>query len=130
MKAIIATNNLGMIGIGNKMLWKCKEDLRHFKKLTDGQSLLVGYNTAKELPQLKNRRVVIDERFSNYTEDIDWCIGGKKTYEKYCHLFTELHISHIDDNSIGDVVFPNLSNLTPNCKIFNYKFIANNDSKI
>ena len=54
--------------------------------------------------------------------DIDWCIGGKKTYEKYCHLFTELHISHINDNQIGEIMFPDFKNLNPNCKIFNYYF--------
>jgi len=53
---------------------------------------------------------------------VDWCIGGKKTYEKYCQYFTELHISHIDNNSIGDIMFPDLRNLNPNCKIYNYNF--------
>jgi len=37
-------------------------------------------------------------------------------------MFTELHISHIDNNDIGDVTFPNLSNLNPDCKIYNYNF--------
>jgi hypothetical protein len=59
---------------------------------------------------------------NEYITDIDWCIGGKRTYEKYCHLFTELHISHINDNSIGNVTFPDLSNLNKTCKIFNYNF--------
>ncbi len=36
--------------------------------------------------------------------------------------FTELHISHIDNNDIGDIMFPNLMNLSPDCKIYNYYF--------
>ena len=52
----------------------------------------------------------------------EWCIGGKKTYEKFCDVFTELHISHIDNNKIGNVTFPDLHKLNPNCKIFNYYF--------
>jgi hypothetical protein len=89
-----------------------------------GGRLLVGYNTSLELPELKGREVVIDARgrWNPAIEVIDWCIGGKKTYEKYCDMFTELHISHIDDNSIGDVIFPDLSKLNINCKIFNYYF--------
>ena len=52
MKAIIAVNNLGFIGIGNGMLWKSSEDFKHFKEKTMGGRLLVGYNTSLELPPL------------------------------------------------------------------------------
>lgn len=123
-KAIVGVNNLGFIGIGNKMLWHSSEDFGHFKRMTMGGRLLVGYNTFWDLPPLKGRELIVDNR-GEFITDVDWCIGGKKTYEKYCHLFTELHISHIDNNSIGDVTFPDLTNLNPNCKIFNYHF---NDS--
>lgn len=121
MKAIIAVNNLGFIGKGNTLLWHNKEDLRHFKELTNGGRLLVGYNTFSELPNLPNREVILDFR-ENKRIDWDWCIGGKKTYEKYCHMFTELHISHIDNNQIGDVTFPDFTNLNPECKIYNYNY--------
>ena len=121
MKSIIAKNNISYIGLNNKLLWKSKEDLKHFKSLTLNGRLLVGYNTFQELPLLKDRTIILDIRNELIT-DVDWCIGGKKTYEKYCHLFTELHISHINDNQIGDIMFPNFTNLNPNCKIFNYYF--------
>ena len=121
MKAIIAKNNLSFIGLDNKLLWKSKKDLIHFKNLTLNCKLLVGFNTYQNLPLLENRVIVVDNRNKIIT-DVDWCIGGKKTYEKYCHLFTELHISHINDNQIGDIMFPDFKNLNPNCKIFNYYF--------
>jgi dihydrofolate reductase len=121
MKTIIAVNNIGMIGLDDKMLWHCKDDLIHFKKLTYNSRLLVGFITQQGLPILKNRQLVTDIR-NEFITDIDWCIGGKRTYEKYCHLFTELHISHIDNNDIGNVTFPNLTNLNKNCKIYNYNF--------
>lgn len=121
MKAIIAVNNIGMIGLDDKMLWHCKDDLIHFKNLTYNSRLLVGFITQQGLPILKNRQLVTDIR-NEFITDIDWCIGGKRTYEKYCHLFTELHISHIDNNDIGNVTFPDLTNLNKNCKIHNYNF--------
>lgn len=121
MKAIVAVNNIGMIGLDDKMLWHCKDDLIHFKNLTYNCRLLVGYITQQGLPFLKNRQLVTDIR-NEFITDVDWCIGGKKTYEKYCHLFTELHISHIDNNDIGNVTFPDLTNLNKNCKIYNYNF--------
>ena len=121
MKAIIATNNLGFIGIGEDLLWRNPDDLIHFRKLTLNSKLLVGYRTYQSLPTLKDRELIVDIR-DNINLNVDWCIGGKKTYEKYSEYFTELHISHINDNSIGDVTFPDLSNLNPYCKIFNYPF--------
>lgn len=121
MKAILAVNNLGFIGLDDKLLWHNTDDLKHFKKLTLNSRLLVGYVTLSGLPPLKNRELVPDVR-GEFITDVDWCIGGKRTYEKYCHLFTELHISHIDNNYIGNVIIPNLSTLSENCKIFNYRF--------
>ncbi len=121
MKSIIAVNNLGYIGLNNKLLWKSSQDMSHFIKMTINQRLLVGYNTAQDLPKLINRTIIIDNRDELIT-DVDWCIGGKKTYEKYAPHFTELHISHIDNDDIGDIMFPDFRNLNPNCKIFNYYF--------
>ena len=121
MRAIIAVNNLGYIGLNNELLWKSQQDMSHFVKTTLNQRLLVGYNTSINLPKLKNREIVIDNREEEVT-NIDWCIGGKKTYEKYAKYFTELHISHIDNNDIGDIMFPDLKDLNVECKIFNYYF--------
>jgi hypothetical protein len=62
MKAIVAVNNLFYIGKDNILLWSCSDDLKHFKNLTMGSKLLVGYNTSLTLPRLKNREMFIDER--------------------------------------------------------------------
>jgi dihydrofolate reductase len=124
MKAIIAVNNLGFIGMNDTLPWRCKEDLQHFKKMTIGCHLLAGYRTINSLPPLKDRVLYMDHRDS-WRTDVEWCIGGKKTYEKYASYFTELHISHINDNTIGNVTFPDLTNLNPSCKIFNYYFEPN-----
>jgi len=125
MKAILAVNNKGYIGLKGGIPWKCSEDLNHFKKETMGGKLLVGYRTAQSLPKLPGREIVIDNKFSTENQsltDVDWCIGGKATYEKFCHLFTELHVSLIDDNTVGDVMGPDLRNLNPKCVIFEYYF--------
>ena len=125
MKAIIAVNNLGFIGKGDKLLWNNKKDLSHFKRMTIDATLLVGHRTAQSLPFLSKRELIVVDRRDHSTlhyDDVDRCIGGKVTYEKFCKYFTELHISHIDNNEIGDVTFPNLHNLNPECKVYNYHF--------
>lgn len=125
MKGIIAVNNLNYIGLKGGLPWKCSEDLAHFKKLTmDGNSVLVGWKTAQTLPELPGRYVFVYERhrtMSKYSQ-IDWCIGGKATYEKFCNLFDELHISHIDDYTEGDVPMPDFSKLNKGCKVYHYYF--------
>lgn len=133
MRAIIAKNNLSFIGLNDGLPWKCSEDLKHFKKLTGDSLLVVGPKTLSTLPKLPGRTTL--EAKSDFTKWIDvvgsfpfvegeevWCIGGKKTYEMLCPWFTELHISHINENTIGDTMFPDFSNLNKECKIFNYYF--------
>jgi dihydrofolate reductase len=94
--------------------------------MTDGCTLLVGYNTASEMPPLPGRTVLVDDRgLDNDVSHIDWCIGGKKTYEKYQHLFTELHVSVIDNETIGDTEYPNFFKLNPDCKVIKYNFAEN-----
>jgi len=123
MKAIIAKNKLGYIGLNGELPWRSPDDLKHFKKLTENSTLLVGSTTYKKLPNLKNRKLIVFDRsmVNNNFDNVDWCIGGKKVYELFAHKFKELHISIIDDETIGDVEFPNL-NLNENCKIFYYNF--------
>lgn len=132
MKGIISVNNLGMIGLNNELIWRCSKDLLHFKNITLHSTLIVGFNTFKTLPTLPSREVILDSRNGLHKdfERVDWCIGGKKTYEKYSPFFTELHISHINDNTIGDCIFPDFRNLNPDCKIFNYYFEVNESKGI
>jgi dihydrofolate reductase len=125
MKAIIAVNELDYIGLNDSLPWRCSEDLKHFKRMTEGCTLLVGHNTSQKMPPLPGRTVIVDERDVIITDGIDWCIGGKKTYEKYAHLFTELHISRISNSSEGDTFYPDLSTLNTECLVFEYSFNEN-----
>lgn len=124
LRAIVAVNKMGYIGLNGSLPWKSKDDLHHFKELTMGSTLIVGYNTAQTLPKLSGRNIVVYDKnkgVDQFSSDV-WCIGGKNTYESLCHLFTELHISVIDDYTIGDTKFPNLDNLNPECKTYYYNF--------
>jgi dihydrofolate reductase len=125
MKAIIAVNELGYIGLNDSLPWRCSEDLKHFKRMTEGCTLLVGHNTSSKMPPLPGRTVIEDFWGIIITDGIDWCIGGRKTYEKYCHLFTELHISRIGNETEGDTLYPELASLNPGCVIFEYNFSEN-----
>ena len=125
MKAIIAVNKLGYIGKEEKLPWKCKGDLNHFKKMTMNCKLLVGRKTYENLPPLKGRELIVVGNGYNTLEEAleqkpDWIIGGKKIYESTIHLCDELHISEINDETIGDTKMPEIKNFFGK-KIF-YKF--------
>tara|TARA_B110000977_G_scaffold84695_1_gene113098 strand:+ start:10837 stop:11334 length:498 start_codon:yes stop_codon:yes gene_type:complete len=59
---IIAIDEKYGIGQNNKLPWKCKSDLKHFKETTLGQILIVGRKTWESMPQkniLRNRNVIV-----------------------------------------------------------------------
>ena len=108
MKAIIAATTKGIIG--NKaggLLWKCKPDMQHFKRMTTGNLLLVGASTyrdmAKSWPKdkefLPDRALAIvhynssEDELRSYLRDEDqWKLsfhsGGttREIYEECEHL--------------------------------------------
>jgi dihydrofolate reductase len=109
MKMILAINKKMYIGLDGDLPWKrnCSADLKHFKKLTMGGKLMVGRVTYENLPKLKGRTlIVVGEGYNTLQEALDqkpdWVIGGKSLYESTVHLCNELHISVINDETIGD----------------------------
>lgn len=134
MKLIVAVNNKGVIGDKHTIPWKCKADLKHFKKLTGEGTVNMGRKTWESLPvkPLPNRlNVVISETLTHedvnggdysvdavtatvesvrfveglYNDEASWLIGGKSTYDALVDICTEIHISHINDDSDGDTTW-------------------------
>lgn len=102
--SLVFKNNRFEIGYGNDLLYHVKEDLKNFKTLTTGNTVVMGYNTWLSLPKrpLKNRKNIIivsspykNERnkdtefmslkqFKNSNlEGKIYLIGGAKTFELF-----------------------------------------------
>lgn len=99
---IVATDEHGAIGRNNTLMWHLRDDLKRFKELTTGHTIVMGRNTFNSLPNgpLPNRvNVVISstikekegiicfdtfEKASHYIEaqgeDELFIIGGGKLY--------------------------------------------------
>ena len=62
--AIVAVDNDWGIGYNNQLLENIPEDLKRFKELTTGHTVVMGTNTWKSLPKkpLPNRRNIILSR--------------------------------------------------------------------
>lgn len=137
MRLIVAVNNKGYIGKDNKLMWKCREDMLHFKQLTTGGEIIVGRTTyekclgGRKLPN-RNMYVVGTGYFTLpiavataitcgfMSNNVVWVIGGSEIYKQLLPICEEIHISHIDDDQEGDIKFE----LPKDCKsqVFNYYF--------
>lgn len=126
--AAIAKNNA--IGVGNKLIYWLPNDLKRFKELTTGHTIIMGSNTFRSLPKgaLPNRRNIvlsrkekefpgcetfssIEEALANCTnEDIVYIIGGEMLYRTALPLADILCLTEIDDTpQEADAFFPDFA---------------------
>ena len=112
MKLIIACDPNGGIGYQNKLPWsKIEGDLPRFKKLTIGQTVIMGRNTWESLPKkplLSRFNIVVSSKLiegaltiknistSDYITHKDaWIIGGAKLINSHWWAIDEVHLSKI-----------------------------------
>ena len=70
LSIIVAVAENNIIGGDNKLLWHIPEDLKRFKEITSGNTIVMGRKTFESLPGvLPNRKHVIITRDKNYTVD-------------------------------------------------------------
>ena len=125
---IVATDKNLAIGNQNKLLFWLPNDLKRFKELTTGNTIIMGRNTFLSLPKgaLPNRRNIVlstrkdasfpgAETFSSLEEAINNCseeekvfiIGGASVYKQALTLADVLCITEIDAEAPeADTYFP------------------------
>ena len=115
-----------VIGKDNKMPWHLSNDLKNFKKITIGKTIVMGRLTydsiGRPLPERKNivlSRNLIDsdvfifdnfEEVLNFTKDEDevFIIGGQDIYSQTIDKVNKLYLTTIDANIEGDKYFPEI----------------------
>lgn len=123
--AAVARNRA--IGRDNKLLYWLPNDLRRFKNLTTGHTIIMGRRTFESLPKgaLPNRRNIVLSRsqrefpgcdcYASLKEALDHCgkdediyiIGGASVYKQAMPLADRLCLTEIDDTPTeADVFFP------------------------
>ncbi|MCX6251346.1 MAG: dihydrofolate reductase [Bacteroidetes bacterium] len=124
----IAQNNA--IGKDNKLLCHIPEDLKWFKKLTTGHTIIMGKRTYESLPlkPLPNRRsiVITDDPLDCFEgclmvtsildalkccnpDEENFIIGGASIYKQFMPLTDRLYVTRIHADFEGDVFFPDFS---------------------
>jgi dihydrofolate reductase len=119
----------GVIGHGNTIPWRLREDLARFRSLTTGHPVVMGRRTWDSLPErfrpLPGRRNVVVTRNADWRADgaeragsleealrlVEpalrvFVIGGGELYAAALPLADELLLTEIDDDFEGDTFFP------------------------
>jgi len=120
------------IGKDNKLPWHIPEDLKHFKKITDGKIVLMGRKTFESIldyikKPLPNRKSIVITRNLNYKAPADveifndiqkainkypnkeiFVIGGAGIYQQTIELADKLYITWVNQEIDGDVFFPKI----------------------
>lgn len=128
--AAISENNC--IGKNGELPWHIPEDLKHFKKITTGKTVIMGRKTWESLPEqykpLPQRKNIVITRQSHYSvplhvevyasldialsthQEDDICIiGGGEIYKAALPLADTLYITQIHNQVDGDTFFPTIS---------------------
>lgn len=125
----IAKNNA--IGKDNELLWHISEDLKRFKRITAGHTVIMGRNTLLSLPKWplpKRTNVVITDKTDESFEGCEmvysiqeaaskcradeecFVIGGASIYTQFMPLADKLYITHVNKEFEGDTFFPEIDN--------------------
>lgn len=144
---IVAISKNGYIGKNNKLLFHLPDDLRRFRNLTNGKTVVMGRNTYLSLPNgaLTNRRniVISDlndnfencEMVSSIPELLDiigndnevFIIGGGMIYKQFYNLISKLYLTVVNKEYDGDVKFPDINYNDWNIDFKEEHYDANND---
>lgn len=126
---IVAIAENYAIGLNNDLLWHLSDDLKRFKKITTGHTMLMGRNTFLSLPNgaLPNRRhiVITDQPGESFDgcemaysleEALDlagndaecFVIGGGMVYKQMLPVCKKLYLTQVHRSFEADIFFPEI----------------------
>ncbi len=127
---IVAIGNQNEIGKDNQLLWHISDDLRRFKRLTTGHTIVMGRKTFDSLPKgaLPNRRNIVitrqtdleipnaevyhsySELYKNIKEDEKvFVIGGASLYKDFADKVNYFFLTQVDASLDADVYYPEIN---------------------
>lgn len=127
--AAIAKNN--ELGKDNKLIWYLPEDLKRFKEITSGKTIIMGRKTFESLGRvLPNRKHIVltqnkDYKYENdmveivsdvkelekyiNSEEESFVIGGASIYRMLMPYAKKMYITKIDEEFDADAFFPEIN---------------------
>ncbi len=130
LSIIVAKSKNNVIGKYNKLIWNIPDDLKRFKNLTTGHTIIMGRKTFESLGRvLPNRFHIIFSTDKNYRIDSEnvkiindineldnyiidekehFVIGGAMIYKLLISKCNKLYITQIEKEFEGDAFFPEI----------------------
>ena len=122
--ASIGKNN--ELGFKNQLIWHLPDDLKNFKKITSGHTIVMGKKTYESIGKpLPNRNNIILARDYDYkadgcvvahsieevldlikNEDETFIIGGGEIYKLFLPLANKLYLTQVNASLEADTYFP------------------------
>lgn len=128
LSIIVAKSINNVIGKDNKLIWRLPEDLKRFKALTTGKTIIMGRKTFESLGRVlpnrkhivltKNKDFIVDnemvevvheiadlEKYINSEEEC-FVIGGGVIYNMLMPYANKIYATVINEKFDGDTYFP------------------------
>jgi dihydrofolate reductase len=126
---IAAMTDKHVIGIDGTLPWHLTEELKLFKKLTQGSTVIMGRRTYESIgTPLEDRKMIVLSRSVPQINGVSVCksimealtlgmtakmpifiLGGKEVYLRTLPIASKLHISWIKRSYHGNVYFPDFN---------------------
>ncbi len=128
LSLIVAVSENNVIGKDNKIIWHIPEDLKRFKELTTGHTIIMGRKTFESLGKiLPNRKHIVLTRDLDYkvedenveivndiesleshlnNEEENFVIGGAIIYRQLMPKVSKMYVTRIHEKFEGDAYFP------------------------
>jgi dihydrofolate reductase len=123
---VVAVSKNGVIGKNGKLPWHFSSDLKFFKKLTTGHTVIMGRVTFDSIGKpLPNRRNIVVSRQARSVPGVEFApsvaealklakggevfiIGGASIYKETLDLVDAIYLTHIDQVFEGDAFYPGI----------------------
>ena len=131
LSIIVAKAQNNIIGKDNKLLWHIPEDLKRFKDITTGHTIIMGRKTFESLGRvLPNRKHIVFTQNSDFkvndenvkivhsmleiqeyieNKEENFVIGGAMIYNLLMPYANKMYITEIHKDFEGDTVFPKIN---------------------
>ena len=128
LSIIVAMSNNNVIGKNNELIWHLPADLKRFKELTTGHTIIMGKNTFESLGrvlpnrfhvvfakedelQVENENVKLVDDISKIedlikSDEENFIIGGGMIYKLLLPFANKMYITKINQDFEGDTYFP------------------------
>ncbi len=130
LSIIVAKAKNNIIGKNNSLVWHLPEDLKHFRKLTTGHTIIMGRKTFESLGRvLPDRKHIIFSQNPDFKvndenvevvhsllqiqdliegEEEAFVIGGAMIYNFLMPYVKKMYVTQINEEFEGDAFFPKI----------------------